>query len=98
MPGMYMSEEETIRVMSQIFWVVSAFMTGAVLFATISKRRAQLRRPINIGAVRVSQLQTACGIVISIASIGMAVIATGVRYLLRRPAWAQSVVTNNATS
>jgi len=84
MPGMYMSEEETIRVMSQIFWVVSAFMTGAVLFATISKRRAQLRRPINIGAVRVSQLQTACGIVISIASIGMAVIGTGVGNLWYR--------------
>src|SRR5713226_8363291 len=47
--GMYMSEEEAIKVMSQIFWIVSAFITGAVLFTTFSKRHAELRHPINIG-------------------------------------------------
>jgi hypothetical protein len=77
-PGMYMSEEEAIKVLSQIFWIVSAFMAGVALFATVSKRRAQLRRPINsISAIRLSRLQTLGALVVGIGCIVLTVIGVG---------------------
>jgi len=71
------SKRQIIEVMSQIFWIVSAFITGALLFATLSKRREELRRPIKVAAVRSSRLQTVSGIIISIACVVLTVIGTG---------------------
>jgi hypothetical protein len=84
-PGMDASTQEIIRVMSQIFWIVSAFIVGVLLFGAFSKRRLQLRRPINsISAVRLSSLQTASALVISFGCILMTVIGVGARNIWYR--------------
>jgi hypothetical protein len=83
-PDMDVSNQEIVRIISKIFWIVSAFISGALLFATVSQDRKQLQRPINISAVDLSQSQAMSGIVLSIACVGLTVIGTGATNLWYR--------------
>jgi len=83
-PGMDATKEEIIKAISQIFCIVSAFIAGALLFATFSRRGEELQHPVNLAAVRLSRLHTISGIVLSIACVGLTVIGTGPRNLWYR--------------